>query len=116
MTENDLEHKENEVKKTDTASNETATSELNTEEFSEEQKTVAETNETQTDDLKDIEMVKCPRCGKETPKSVSLCMFCGYNLIERPYIPIDKKKAKMIKWAIGIPLIILFIVLFFFLR
>lgn len=68
------------------------------------------------DELKDVEMIKCPRCGKETPKSVRMCMFCGYDLVEKPYIPMDKKKTRIIKWAIGIPLVIAFLIWFIITR
>lgn len=67
----------------------------------------------EVDDLSDIAMIKCPRCGNDTPKSVRSCIYCGYNLVDKPYIGMDKKKTRIIKWAIGIPLLILFFIWFF---
>lgn len=75
-----------------------------------------ETQSEKQDEEDKVETVKCPRCGQETPKSVRLCMFCGYDLVEKPYVPMDKKKVRIIKWAIGIPLVIIFLIWFFILR
>ena len=66
----------------------------------------------QEDTLKDIKMVKCRKCGEETPESVRYCMHCGYDQVEKPYVSMDKKKAKMIRWIIGIPLVIAFLIWF----